>query len=318
MPYASNALDACRVYFEDDGGDGTPVVFLGGFLDTVDLVRGSPLAQALHELPEEFRLVYVDHRGHGRSDNPHDAEAYAMRLRVADAVAVLDELGLERAHFVGISWGGRLAFGIGEHAQDRARSLVIVGQQPYAIDPDGPLTRMVGEALTASREQGIEALILAFENGVGRYPEQVRDIYLARDPATQRRCGLLGGRRSPKDRSPRTSGRGSYGVSCAWRPAIATSSIKRSAQRRRSRTPNPSRSKGRTTSAWTSPTSIPSCPLFCEPCGKRANELRAGSRDPWTTRGTPAARQHRLTSSEGRSATTLQGCLRAGAAAIAG
>ena len=29
MPYASNALDACRVYFEDDGGDGMPVVFLG-------------------------------------------------------------------------------------------------------------------------------------------------------------------------------------------------------------------------------------------------------------------------------------------------
>jgi pimeloyl-ACP methyl ester carboxylesterase len=186
MPYSSNALDACRVYFEDDGGDGTPVVFLGGFLDTVDLVRGSPLAQALHELPEEFRLVYVDHRGHGRSDKPHDPQAYAMRLRVADAVAVLDELGLARAHFVGISWGGRLAFGVGEHAQGRARSLVIVGQQPYAIDPDGPLTRMVGEALMASREQGIEALVLAFENAVGRYPEQVRDIYLASDAAAMR------------------------------------------------------------------------------------------------------------------------------------
>ena len=109
-----------------------------------------------------------------------------MRLRVADAVAVLDELGLERAHFVGISWGGRLAFGVGEHARDRARSLVIVGQQPYAIDPEGPLIRMVGEALTASREQGIEALVLAFENAVGRYPEQVRKTYLASDAAAMR------------------------------------------------------------------------------------------------------------------------------------
>jgi pimeloyl-ACP methyl ester carboxylesterase len=186
MPYASNALDASRVYFEDDGGDGTPIVFLGGFLDTVDLARGSPLAQALHELPKEFRLVYVDHRGHGRSDKPHDAGAYAMRLRVADTVAVLDELGIERAHFVGISWGGRLAFGVGEHAQEHARSLVIVGQQPYAIDPDGPLTRMVGEALKASREQGIEALVLAFETHVGRYPKPARDIYLASDAAAMR------------------------------------------------------------------------------------------------------------------------------------
>jgi pimeloyl-ACP methyl ester carboxylesterase len=192
MPYASNALDASRVYFEDDGGDVTPVVFLGGFLDTVDLVRGSPIAQALHELPEEFRLVYVDHRGHGRSGKPHDADAYSMRLRVADAIAVLDELGLERGHFIGISWGGRLAFGIGQHAQQRARSLVIIGQQPYAIDPDGPLTRVVREALAASREHGIEALVLAFENAVGRYRSP---CVTYTSTATQRRCGLPGARR---------------------------------------------------------------------------------------------------------------------------
>lgn len=186
MPYARNAVDASRVYFEDDGGDGIPVVILGGFLDTVDLVRGSPIARALQELAEEFRFVYVDHRGHGRSDTPHDAEAYAMSLRVADVVAVLDELGIERAHIIAISWGGRLAFGLGEHAPERTRSLVIIGQQPYAIQPDGPLTRAVGEALTASREWGIEALIEGFEAIAGRYPEPVRAVYLASDAAAMR------------------------------------------------------------------------------------------------------------------------------------
>ena len=73
-----------------------------------------------------------------------------MPLRVADVVAVLDVLAIERAHFIGISWGGRLCFGIGEHAAGRVHSLVVVGQQPYAIEPEGPLTRMVGEALAAS------------------------------------------------------------------------------------------------------------------------------------------------------------------------
>jgi 3-oxoadipate enol-lactonase len=109
-----------------------------------------------------------------------------MPLRVADAVAVLDELGIERAHFIGISWGGRLTFGIGEHAPERTRSLVIVGQQPYAIDPDGPLTRVVGEAMAASREQGIEALVQAFEAIAGRYPEPVRAVYLVSDAAAMR------------------------------------------------------------------------------------------------------------------------------------
>ena len=94
MPYATNSLDGTRVYFEDDGGDGGPVVFHGGFLDSIDEVRESRIALAL---PAEFRLIYVDHRGLGLSDKPHDPESYSMPLRVADATAVLDELEIERA-----------------------------------------------------------------------------------------------------------------------------------------------------------------------------------------------------------------------------
>ena len=106
MPYATNALDGSRVYFEDEGGDGTPVVLHGGIIDSVDLVRESKIAQALQELPtNEFRLIYLAHRGVGHSDKPHEVEAYTMPLRVADAVAVLDERGIERAHFIGNSWG---------------------------------------------------------------------------------------------------------------------------------------------------------------------------------------------------------------------
>ena len=186
MSFALNAHDASRVYFEDDDSDGTPVVILGGFLDPVELVRTAPVARALQELTDEFRLVYVDHRGHGRSDKPHEARAYTMPLRVADVVAVLDELGIERAHFIGISWGGRLCFGIGEHAPERVRSLVTIGQHPYAIEPDGPLARVVGEALAASKTQGMEALVRAFEAIAGRYPEAVRAAYLACDAAAMR------------------------------------------------------------------------------------------------------------------------------------
>ncbi len=186
MSFATNARDAARVYFEDDGGEGTPVVVLGGFLDPVDLVRRAPIARALREHTDEFRLIFIDHRGHGRSDAPHEAEAYAMPLRVADVVAVLDELGIERAHFLGISWGGRLCFGLGEHAAGRVRSLVTIGQHPYAIDPDGPLARVVAEALAASRKRGIVALVEAFEAIAGRYPDDIRSAYLACDAAAMR------------------------------------------------------------------------------------------------------------------------------------
>lgn len=78
--------------------------------------------------------------------------------------------------------GGRLGFGIGEHAPERVLSLVIAGQQPYAW-PDSPLSRIVTEALASARTQGIEALVEAFEAFWDlRFPDAVRARYLENDP----------------------------------------------------------------------------------------------------------------------------------------
>lgn len=145
-------------------------------------VRESDIARALPL--GEFRLIYADHRGLGRSDQPHDPVAYAMPLRVGDAVAVLDELDIERAHFIGKSWGGRLEFGIGEHAPERVLSLVIGGQQPSAW-PDSPLVQVVTQALGASRvEASVEPLVRAFEDFWGvRFPDPQRGRWLDNEPA---------------------------------------------------------------------------------------------------------------------------------------
>lgn len=186
MSTARNASDGTRISFEDHGGSGTPIVILGGFLDPIELVRRTPIARELGALTDEFRLIFVDHRGHGRSDKPHAADAYAMPLRVADVVAVLDELKIRRAHLLGISWGGRLCFGVGRHAPERVRSLIAIGQHPYEIDRDGPLARVVGEALEASKQRGIEALVEAFEAIAGIYPDDVRATYLACDAEAMR------------------------------------------------------------------------------------------------------------------------------------
>jgi pimeloyl-ACP methyl ester carboxylesterase len=181
MSYATNARDGARLYFEDEGGDGTPVVLYGGFLDKVQDLRESEDARALPR--DEFRLVYADHRGLGRSSKPHDPAAYAMALRVADAAAVLDGLGIERAHFIGKSWGGRLCFGIGRHAPERVHSLVIGGNQPYAW-PDSPLTRIVTEGLALSREErSMEPLVRALEDfWEVAFPNPQRERWLDNDP----------------------------------------------------------------------------------------------------------------------------------------
>src|SRR5574340_670781 len=92
MPYAVNPIDGVRTYFEDDGGPGPPIVFLPGFMEPLEVARASGLAEALSPA---YRLLYVDHRGHGRSDKPHEAGAYALTTRCADVVSVLDACGLD-------------------------------------------------------------------------------------------------------------------------------------------------------------------------------------------------------------------------------
>jgi pimeloyl-ACP methyl ester carboxylesterase len=127
MPYATNPVDGVRGYFEDSGGVGPPVLFYTGFADPLEVAKSSGLARALSG---EFRLIFADHRGQGRSDKPREASAYALATRVANAVAVLEALGIERSHFLGSSWGARLGF-----------ALVLCGNQPYAWDLESPTHR---------------------------------------------------------------------------------------------------------------------------------------------------------------------------------
>jgi len=180
MPFATNAVDGTRTYFEDAGGEGPPLLFMYGLMDPVPAARALPIAKRLRK---HARVIYVDHRGHGQSDKPHDAAAYALKLRVEDVVSVIDKLGLESAHFVGISWGARLGFALGEYAPDRIRSLVLSGNQPYAWDPAWHVVQTLTAAMSVAREGGTPALLRWFEAFVGRpLPRRERRWLLENDP----------------------------------------------------------------------------------------------------------------------------------------
>jgi pimeloyl-ACP methyl ester carboxylesterase len=180
VPYATNPIDGVRTYFEDEGSSGAPVLFLPGFMEPLEVARGSGLARALGG---DFRLIYADHRGHGRSDKPHDSRSYALPTRCADVVAVLDELTIDRVHFVGISWGARLGFALGEHARSRALSLTLCGNQPYAWNLDSPLAHAIFDAIAAGRTGGMPAVVETFEAMLDyRHPEPMRTWVLENDP----------------------------------------------------------------------------------------------------------------------------------------
>ena len=82
-------------------------------------------------LSGRYRFILIDMRGHGRSDKPHDREAYELDLMVGDVLAVLDAAGVERAHYWGYSMGGWIRLGLLAKAPQRLRKAVLGGVHPY-------------------------------------------------------------------------------------------------------------------------------------------------------------------------------------------
>lgn len=118
MPYLTVA-DGVRVHYRVFGRkDGEPLLMLHG-LGTDHM--GWVLQR--HAFGGRYRCITVDNRGSGRSDKPEGT--YDLATMADDAIAVLDELGIERAHVVGASMGGVLAQIIGVTHPDRVRSLVL-------------------------------------------------------------------------------------------------------------------------------------------------------------------------------------------------
>ncbi len=95
-----------RIYYEVHGS-GVPILLHHGFTSSAeDWHRFGYVAP----LAERFTVVLMDARGHGKSDKPHDPRLYTMDLRTDDVRAVLDALGIERAHYWGYSMGGHTGF----------------------------------------------------------------------------------------------------------------------------------------------------------------------------------------------------------------
>ncbi|HVL32303.1 MAG TPA: alpha/beta fold hydrolase [Actinomycetota bacterium] len=102
----------------DVTGDGDPLLMLMGF--------ASDRRMWMLQLPafaERYRCITIDNRGTGESPLPD--EPCTMEDMAQDALGVLDELGIERAHALGISMGGAIAQHIALKAPDRVRSLTL-------------------------------------------------------------------------------------------------------------------------------------------------------------------------------------------------
>lgn len=125
VPYADN--QGVKIHYEVEG-EGAPLVLLHGLSETNEIWR---LSSYVESLKKEYRLILVDARGHGDSDKPHDPEAYTMKLMASDISAILANLKINKAYFLGYSMGGWIGFGIAKHCPQHFHSLIIGGMHPY-------------------------------------------------------------------------------------------------------------------------------------------------------------------------------------------
>ncbi len=117
MPYAD--LAEARLRYRFDGPEDGPVLVLSHSLGT-DMAMWDDVLPAL---AEEYRVLRYDMRGHGKSSVPPGP--YTVAMLGGDVLALLDELGLQRCCFCGLSLGGMIGIWLGAQAQVRIDKLIL-------------------------------------------------------------------------------------------------------------------------------------------------------------------------------------------------
>ena len=154
MPYATTD-DEVRLYFEETGA-GHAVILVHEFAG--DLRSYEP---QMRHFGKRYRTVAFNARGFPPSDVPEHVSSYSQARAADDILAVLDHIGEQQAHIVGLSMGGFATLHFGLRHPKRARSLCI-GGCGYGAELDKRETfRAEADAITAMiRTEGMPAFAL--------------------------------------------------------------------------------------------------------------------------------------------------------------
>ncbi|HKV07053.1 MAG TPA: alpha/beta hydrolase [Thermoanaerobaculia bacterium] len=139
-------------------GAGEPVVLLHGFGASTWAWR-----KVLPGLAKEFDVIAIDLNGFGYTERPRDRESYTREGQARLVLGALDALGIEKAHFVGHSYGGAITLWTASRHRDRVRSIVLVD----SAAPTYPEDRRSGLA-------AFRTLSLLFVRGVALRPGGIR------------------------------------------------------------------------------------------------------------------------------------------------
>ncbi|MBA3523457.1 MAG: 3-oxoadipate enol-lactonase [Geodermatophilaceae bacterium] len=176
------------LYTEVEGPPGAPWLVLLNSLGTSTRMWDAPAGP----LAEQFRVVRVDARGHGRSPASPDGTTLTVADLGTDLLAALDRLGVDRAHVAGVSLGGMTAMWLAAHHPDRVARLALVCS---SVQPGNPQTwreraaTVRAKGMTAVADTVVDRWLTA--ELIGRAPqarEELRAQLVSTDPESYAQC----------------------------------------------------------------------------------------------------------------------------------
>ena len=117
-----------NIYYELHGPDGADVLVLsnGILMSTASWAYQTPV------LSQHYRVLLYDARGQWQSDHPPGP--YTMELHADDLAALLDRLGIDKAHIAGASYGAEIGMVFALRYPERTRSLIVTSAVSH-VDP---------------------------------------------------------------------------------------------------------------------------------------------------------------------------------------
>lgn len=106
-----------QIYYEVEGSGDPLLLIMGTNSDH------SPWASQVEAYKDSYEVITYDARGTGQSSHPEDIEAYSMRILADDAAALLDAIGIEKAHVSGLSLGSATAQELAINHPDKVATL---------------------------------------------------------------------------------------------------------------------------------------------------------------------------------------------------
>ena len=170
MPYATTD-DRVKLWYEETGS-GQPIVFVHEF--AADHRSWEP---QMRHFGQRYRCITFSARGYPPSDVPASPESYSQNRATDDILAVMDHLGIDKAHVVGLSMGGYTVVVLGMLHPDRLLSLTAAGA---GSGSERAHTEEFRKASKATAEDFLKKGTAEVVKGYGVAPARIS--FLVKDP----------------------------------------------------------------------------------------------------------------------------------------